>query len=419
MMKTALFLVVVMALGSGRVAAQTAAAPRDTQGLLLSAAVSAGYDDDVTNGTATSPTPIGNPSVGTGGSFVMTNLALNYVRESRKITFGAAANSSVRFYRAIESFTADSHAASAGLSAAVVPRLRLAANASASLSSHYTLSILPVFMEDAVRPVEGPSLDYNIAASEVTRFQSGGQANYSLSRRSNVYGSYSFSESKFDRADRNYPNLHTTAWGGGFGQGLTQYASLRLGFHRQQATYGGTREMPVDSYILGLNYSRPLSVSRRSTLNFGGGSAVVATQNGRRAELIGHATLTHRVSRAWVVNATYNRAVGFVDGFATPALTDSVFATLDGNVHRRVILKGTIGYSDGNMGQAGTNSPRYTTYSAGARATLLLYRGLAGFADYIYYRYHFDHVLVLPFGMPSQLNRQGIRIGVMYNVPLF
>jgi hypothetical protein len=417
-MKTAFFLVVAMTLGSGRLAAQTAAAAGDDQGLLLTASVAGGYDDDVTSRTGTAPPTTTDPGLGTGGSFVMTNLALNYARQSRKVTFGAGASSSVRFYRAIESFTADTHAASAGLSAAVAPRLRVAAHGSASLSSHYTLNILPVFVEDAVRHVEGPSLDYNLAAAELIRLHSGVQANYSLSRRSNLHGSYSVSESRTERADRNLPNLRTIAWGGGFSQGLTQHATFRLGFHRQQGTYGGSRGMPVDSYHVGLNYSRPLSISRRTTLNFSGGSAVVATETGRRAELIGHVILDHRISRVWNLNASYNRAVGFVDGFESPALTDSVLATLDGNVNRRVTVKGTLGYSEGNLGAAGTNSPRYTTYSAGARTTLLLYRGLAGFADYIYYQYHFRHVLVLPFGMPSQLNRQGVRVGLVFNVSL-
>ena len=216
-----------MTLGSGRLAAQTAAAPRNDQDLLLTASVAGGYDDDVTSRTGTAPPTTTDPGLGTGGSFVMTNLALNYVRQSRNVSFGAAASSSVRFYRAIESFTADTHAASAGLAATVAPRLRVAANASASLSSHYTITILPVFVEDAVRHVEGPSLDYNLAAADLTRLHSGVQANYSLSRRSNVNGSYSVSESRTHRSNRNFQNLHTTSWGGSFGHGLTQHASAQ------------------------------------------------------------------------------------------------------------------------------------------------------------------------------------------------
>ena len=346
MFKTGLVLIVAMSLGSVHAAAQTDAVAGDGQALLFSASVATGYDDDVTSGTAS--TPSSDPRLRASGTFVMTDLALSYGRQSRRINFGGAANASVRRYQAIEPFTADTYGGSAGMSATIAPRLRLGANASASRSSHYTLTIFPVFVEDPVSPVAGPSLDYNLGTADLARHHGGVQLNYSPTRRSNVNANYSVAES---RSSQQRYKLNTIAWGGGYSHGLTQYATLRLGFRRQQGTYGEARRVrrvPVDSYDIGVNYSRPLSFSRRTTMRFGAGTAVVATSvvgtslvgtsDRRTARVIGHAILTHRFSRAWDLNASYNRAVGFIEGFEEPAKTDTVVSALVGKLNRRVTV---------------------------------------------------------------------------------
>ena len=274
MFKTGLALIVAMSLGSIHAAAQTGAVAGDDQAALFSASVATGYDDDVTS--PTSGTPSSDPRFRASGTFVMTDLALNYARQSRRINFGGAANVSVRRYQAIEPFTADTYGGSVGMSATIAPRLRLGANASASRSSHYTLTIFPVFVEDPVIPVAGPSLDYNLGAADLARHQGGVQLNYSPTRRSSVNANYSVAES---RSSQQRYDLNTIAWGGGYSNGLTQHATLRLGFRRQQGISGEARRVPVDSYDIGVNYSRPLSFSRRTTMRFAAGTSVVGTSD--------------------------------------------------------------------------------------------------------------------------------------------
>lgn len=409
-MKTGLILIVAMFLGSVQVAAQTSTAAVDREALVLSASVLGGYDDDITAGTAPSSS---DPRLRTGGSFAMTNLGLNYAVQGRRITFGAGASSSVRFYRAIETFTADTYGGSVFMSVAVAPRVRVAANASASRSSHYTLSIMPVFAENAVSPIEGPSLDYSLAAADLMRYQSGVQLSYSPTRRSSVTVHYGAAESSADQY-----RLKSADWGAGYTHGLTRYASLRLGYRRQQGTYGGERRIPVDSYDLGIDYARPLSFSRRTTVRVGSGAAAVEDVNRRHRTLIGHAGLHHQLSRRWNLTIGYNRGMGFVEGFAEPTLTDTIVSTVQGNLHRRITIVNTLGFANGTVGLHAITPPKYKTYSASVRTQFALYRGLFAFSEYVYYYYRFDDALVLPFGAPGYLNRQGIRSGIMYNVPI-
>ncbi len=401
-----------MVLGPAYAAAQTAATA-DTEALVLTASLAGGYDDDVSSGTAATPST--DPRFRAGGSFAMTDLSLSYGRQRRNINFGAAGNASIRSYRSVETFTADTYAGSAGMSATLAPRLRVGANASASRSSHFTLAILPVFAEDPVNPVEVPSMDYNLTAGELDRRHFGGQISYSPMRRSNISANYSVGEST---AGERFLTLKSKAWGVGYSHGLTRNASLRLGYRRQQGTYGGSPRVPVDSYDVGINYSRPLSFSRRTTLLFSTGTAVVGTQDRRYGTVIGRATLNHRFSRAWNADISYNRAVGFIDGFEDPVLTDAVLSSLVGTVHRRVTIVNTLGYSNGNIGVRTASSSRYTTYTGGLRAQIALYRGFHAFAHYVYYHYQFKNTAFIPFGAPSRLNRQGIRGGIIYTVPL-
>jgi hypothetical protein len=258
-------------------------------------------------------------------------------------------------------------------------------------------------------------LDYSLTAAELIRQQGGVRLNYAATRRSNFNVSYAVGESS---AGEHRFKLKSTAWGGGFSQGLTRHATLRLGFRRQQGTYGDARRVPVDSYDVGINYARSLSFSRRTTLRFGVGSAVVGTQDRRYGTVIGNVRLEHQFSRVWNMNTSYDRAAGFIEGFADPVLTDAVVSSLVGAVHRRVTVIGTLGYSNGNIGVRTANSSRYETYTGGLRAQIALYRGTFAFTDYVYYHYQFKTSLSLPFGAPDRLNRQGIRFGILYNRPL-
>ena len=182
-MKTRLILLAAMVLGPAYAAAQTAATA-DREALVLTASLAGGYDDDVSSGTTA--TPSSDPRFRAGGSFAMTDVSLSYGRQRRNINFGAAGNASIRSYRAIETFTADSYAGSAGMSATIAPRLRIGANGSASRSSHFTLAILPVFAEDPVSAAEVPSLDYNLTAGELDRRHFGGQVRMSFGWGTNL-----------------------------------------------------------------------------------------------------------------------------------------------------------------------------------------------------------------------------------------
>lgn len=410
MMKTVFFLIAAIVAGAAKAAAQTSTAVVDREALVFTAAALSGYDDDITAGTATSSS---DPRLRTGGVFAMTHLGLNYAVQGRRITFGAGASSSVRSYRAIERFTADTYSGSMFMSATVAPRVRVSANAAASRSSHFTLAILPVFAENVVGPIEAPSIDYRLSAAELMRYQSGVQLAYNPTRRTTA--SVHFGTAESSAGDY---RLRSSDWGGGYTHGLTRYASLRLGYRRQQGSFGGERRIPIDSYDLGIDYARPLSFSRRTTIRIGTGAAAVEDVNRRHRTMIGHAGLHHQISRRSTLTINYNRGMGFVEGFAEPTLTDTIIGTLEARPHRRLTLINAVGFANGTVGLFAITPPKYKTYSASLRAQFDVRRGLVAFTEYMFFHYHFDNALVLPFDASNRLNRQGVRVGVQYSVPI-
>ena len=412
-MKVLFLLVVAMSLSRAHAAAQANVVPIDREALVFSASVAGGYDDDVTSGTAA---PSGNPLFRTGGSFVMSDLGMSYAVQGRRVSLSAGAGSSIRFYRAVETFTADTYGGSIGVSAAVTRRLRVAANAAASRSSHYTLSLLPAFSENALEQTVVPSLDYSLTAADLTRYHSGAQISYNLTKRSTASVYYSLTESTAD----NLFGVKSASWGGRFTQGLTRYATLRLGYGKQEASYTSpVRQISaVDTYDIGVDYARPLSFSRRTTVRVSAGTAFFEARNRTHGTVIGQAALRHRVSRDWNLTATFIRGVGFIEGFAEPMLTDSVVSHLEGTIHPRVTVRGTLGYGNGGSDIQMPDGPRYRTYTTGVRTMFALYRGLFAFSEYVFYHYEFEQLSPLHRGAPRQLNRQGIRSGLIYNVPI-
>jgi hypothetical protein len=387
------------------------------QTLTLRASAGGGYDDDVLSRSAA---PSQDPRARSAGSYGSTDLGLDYSAQGRRVTFGATANAAVRAYRASENVTADNYSGSAGVSVTLSPRFRAGVTAAASRYSHYILWLFPAVTESRLGHVPLPSMDYSITRTGATRYMSGAELSYSPTTRSTASFTYARSAS---RGGQHIRNLDTQAWGGGYRHGFTRYAALRLGVLRQVAQYENGYRVPLDSYDIGVDYSRPLSFSRRTTVKFRGGSAVIGRpeESGSERKIFtatGQAGLNHRLGRAWQLDAAYNRGVGLIDGFEEPVLADSVALNLLGTLRRRVVVGASAGYSNGTVGLRSRSDRKYASYTGSAETQLLLHRRLSAYAEYVYYHYEFDPSVVLPEGSPRRLNRQGVRGGLVFTIPI-
>ena len=213
---------------------------------------------------------------------------------------------------------------------------------------------------------------------------------------------------------------------GRFIRNLTKNAALRVGYGYGQAQEGlqwDSASIPTRNAVLtqnidiGMDYKRPLALSRRTSVNFASGSSIVTYQGTRYYRLLADASVIRELGRTWNARAVYHRGAQFVEGFAGPLYADIFQFRVGGLITRRFDFGVSSGYSNGVVGLSATDRG-YLTYSGLADLRMALTRTLSFNAQYLSYHYDFDRGTPLPFGVPRTLNRQGLRFGLSGWLPL-
>lgn len=243
-------------------------------------------------------------------------------------------------------------------------------------------------------------------------------ANVRVTRRSSLNVMYSAAQYRYLVDDS---ETSSVVFGGGYSHTLTRYASLRLGYSEVTAQYPTLMGSPANSlrqrsWDAGVNYSRPLSVTRRTTLSFGSGSA--ALDNGQETfyTVTGNASLRHQIGRTWNLNVIYARGLGMVAGFAEPFFSDGVNANLRGNLGRRIRLIAVASFANGDVG-LGPRAQDYRSLQSTGRVEWAVHDRVGVFTGYSYYQYAFEESATIP-GVPSELERHSVRAGMIFRLPI-
>jgi len=119
-----------------------------------------------------------------------------------------------------------------------------------------------------------------------------------------------------------------------------------------------------------------------------------------------------------VAAVAFNRGLGFVQGLYQPYFSNAVSASLSGLFTRR--LHGSIdgSYNDGQIGVVGQGNG-LNAYAGSERLRFALNRITAVYGEYTAYRYRFASAADVVPGLPTHLNRQGVRAGLTLWLPLF
>ena len=313
------------------VAAQSVPAPAPTS-LRLALSTFGGYDTDVTGAAANAETA---PSAPHGGAMA----SLEYSKRTDRITFSSGGAADTRYYLTDDPFPAASYFGSAVFGADVTSRLNVSATVDAAYSPQLVFSPLPI-PGDIQTDFAPPTLDYGVAPQQMVSYAAGGNAAFRVSRRSTLSAMLGSGSQRF--LDDEYPYARL-AYGGGYSHSVSRYASLRLGYAQQDTDYSTFEAVPKRRYTqrtydVGVDYSRPLSLSRRTTFSFGTGSAVLDDGVETFFNVTGSASLSHQIGRTWEANVVYARGLGTVAGFVEPTFADSVNANLQGRLDSRLTL---------------------------------------------------------------------------------
>jgi hypothetical protein len=408
--------------------AQTLAPPvqRPAQGLFdrggtsdhsldLSVAVLGGYDDNL----ASAENNRGfDTQTQMGGSYnaLTTNMAF-----SKKFSHGEfrlSEGSTLRYYPTLNDIVSAQHTATAG---------GVLQFAHTAVTMSQTFGYVPFFgfvsvprLFDAGVAELPPAISDQVTVKRVERFFSssvgvtqkiGGRTSLSLSAslRNNDFVHESTAQSNEDV-------------GGRLSRNLTRDLSLVLGYTYQQSTFRQpTAASPIarlHNVDMGVDYNHALGRTRRTTIGFTTGSAAVqGVSQATEYRLTGNARLNREIGRTWHFTAAYYRGAGFVDGLQQPFFSDSMAVNLGGTVNRRVQLSFDGGYSTGQMGFPASSS-QSDNYNGSARTTVALSRRATISGEYFFYHYRFGQATALPAGVPTRLDRQGVRLVFNLWLPL-
>jgi hypothetical protein len=221
--------------------------------------------------------------------------------------------------------------------------------------------------------------------------------------------------------------LRSYGVGGRYGYNVTRNATLHFGYVYRGGQYSyspGQSAAVVHDIDAGIDYHRPLSLSRRTRFDFSVGSTIVTnpetetTRTERVFRVVGTAALSHDMGRTWRAKITYNRGAGFAGGLNQPVFSDAAIGSLEGFFSRRIDFSTQAGFSFGSGAERSNLDRDFRTYTATARLRAALTPILALFGEYLYYNYDFGPDVGIVSGVPLKLDRNSVRLGITVWLPL-
>lgn len=399
------------------------------QKLDLTATVSEAYDDNVSadqNGSVPNPS-----SAQIGGFFTEFGGTANYAWHKRGLQFAATGASIFRYYNDLGEVASVSHTGGVGFSAELARRTNLSVNQTVAYSPSYLYGLFP----SVTTPVPGSSQpaapDYNVDDSESYSYGTSLSLSHGVTTKGTLTGTAGFQYTDFVqdtllRRDLKFYNLR-----GQYAHGMNRNASFRVGYRFSSGNFGygtpgalsdNTTEHGVD---LGVDYTRPLSKTRRLVFGFslGSSSADVGTLSlgddqiaGRQYKVIGDSSLGYQFHRTWQARVSYRRGLDYVPDLTQPVYVGGVTGLVEGMLSRKLHFSSGGGYSSGDSALQ-RSATQFDTSTGYLRFQYIVSKNWAANAEYLYYYYNFTGVAALPLSVPHHLSRNSVRIGVTLWMP--
>jgi hypothetical protein len=388
--------------------------------LSVTGSIGGGYDSNalLDPQLGSSNVPFGAPAQERPYGFL--SAGADYTVNRTRASFQALGQTTGRLMDYAGSNWIGTYSGSVGGSFKMSRRDRLTGSYSITRQPYTYLAFAPALYETPLG-IEGPPDQANgVTSDEYTSHTSMVEYARDITRRTSMELHGGYSRSNYVGPDARGSEYSTVNGGGRLRVGLTKDLGLRLGYTYIEADLVGVNAQPYENHNIdvGVDYSRALSFSRRTTLAFSTGSSLTRDSQNSYFNLIGSARVNREIGRTWNASLAYSRGLNFSEVLAQPVFSDSVVAGVGGFLNRRVQFTSNGGFSIGDVGLSSSKS-KYSTYNANASLTTAITRHVGVVVDYLYYRYSFDDRRVLPLGYPGNVNRNDIRAYVTLWAPLF
>lgn len=424
-------------------------------GLTVNASIGSGYvshsiaewDDTESDGVATS-------ELQTRGSISnMVSGGLGYSRTSSGLSLGASLSGYGQHYPDYSGLILGSFAGSAGASLKLSNRITIGGRQSVSYQPWRVLMLFPALTETPLGQILAANPDFATARSDSYLYSTGADLTYQVGRRDSITASYGYDASDMvaqrqDLTDEgaavrlnrgaieaagSLGERPISEFSGGnldfrmqnasltYSRGIATGLGVRLGYRYSEMVYTSEASYRGHVFDAGLDYSRALSLTRRTTLSFSTGATGISHQGTTRYSAVGNATLLRQIGRTWTATASYIRNASFVHSLFEPVFYDAASVGFGGLINRRVSFQTSAGATLGDLGLeqpiAGSNSLD-SRYGAAA-LSFALSRHLALSVDYVYFSYSFGLPQALAEGFSQRLGRHGVRASFSAWAPVF
>ena len=368
---------------------------------------------------------VGTPLTSVGSRYNQFSGSLMYSGDFHTWSLGASFATSARQYPQLDVPITLGHAVSAEASVPLGRRTTLHGGFSGSFHSMRAFMPFAEFGDAALGQVALPNLDYGYGDTNYFTHTVDVGFDQQLSPRSTITGTYSQSGNSFSSSSATDLTHHTGSVR--YTHNLTRNLSLRLGYGYTEARYGITeRKYQTHNIDSGVDYSRALSLSRRTKLSFSTGATAVksdttSTQQAAQTNfnVIGSATLTREIGRTWNASLIYQRSVGYTEFILGPTFSDSVSASYGGLINRRLSFTSGMGASRGTVGFHATSNDGFDAVNAYAGLSQALTRHLALHVNYSFYRYNFEPGAALVTRLLPNMNRHSVNVTLSAWAPVF
>jgi hypothetical protein len=419
-------------------AAQTTGSSRPFQGALFGASTAKisstslnvsgflleAYDDNLFATLGGSVDPRSRPAT---GFYTMLMPGVDYTFAHPRWQVGVTGLSALGYYPDLQEVRSISHNAGAGFSAQLARRTTLFVNQTAAYSPSYLYGLFPTAPDSIPGEPMTDAPNYAVSDAESYSYGTTAALDFGVGQRVTglVGGNYRYTD--FTRETIVQRDQQARGFDGQISYQRYRNVGFRLGYHYLAGNfnYGGAIETDEHRLDFGVSYSRPLSASRRMSISFNLGPAIVRSNGAaalaevpdRMYRTSVDASLDYPFVRSWSLHGTVRRGLEIVPGLAQPVYANGFTFGLDGLPNRRLEVGFAAGYSQGrSVLYAGSD---YDTYNGSTYLQYAIGRSTAIRAEYLYYFYDFRGDILLVSGAPRHLARNGVRIGLRFFLPAF
>lgn len=194
--------------------------------------------------------------------------------------------------------------------------------------------------------------------------------------------------------------------------GLRSGYGYRVGTLPVGSILGTVRSQDVD---FGVEYSRPLSKTRRASFVLTSGAAIIEMGSQRLHRMTANGSVKYDTPDRWSLQLDYDRGVQVIEGFTQPIFSDGVMARLSGLLGPRIEASLEVG---GAIGQVGVPGRRYHNFQGAAQVRYAFTRYMAVEVQGLAYQYDFEPSTTLVEFMPREMDRRGARVSLVFWLPV-